>query len=289
MGRLATALMTGQAQSRGRLTPELDLQFGGQNGWGPNVGEWVSTTHYVRQNLVCLLIEAPLGFTMMPDPDFWVSALKSMFEVHAKSIEGFNQALTVEVAEVAVSGSGEMFQDITNVTRARVTPTFTWTDMYGRPMQHFLYDWITYLMADADSKVPMLSTIAGLKPNDRLADMYAATALFYEPDPTHTKVAKAWLTCNMYPKGTGDIIGKRDLTSPGEYADLSIEFTGLTQTGLGVVAFAQAMLDQINIANANPNLRNAFMQAITADVAGNMQAGYKGTAETLGGDVVQPS
>lgn len=289
MGRLTDALMTGQAFSRGRATPQLDLQYGGQNGWAPNLAEWVSTTHYVRKNLVCLLLEAPKGFSMMPDPAFWISALKSMVEVHAKTIEGFQTGLTVETSTTAVSGGGEMFQDVTNVTRNRVEPVFTFTDMYGRPIQHFLHDWITYLIADPDSKVPMLSTIAGLKPNDQLADMYSATMLFYEPDPTHTKVAKAWLTTNMYPLSTGDITGKRDLTSAGELSELSITFSGVTQTGLGVVAFAQTLLDRINIANANPNLRNAFMDDITADVSGNMQAGYKGTAEDLGADVVQPS
>lgn len=289
MSRLSDAIMSGTAMSRGRSTPMLDLQYGGQNGFSPNLADFASSTHYVRRNLVCLLMEAPKGFQFMPDPQFWVSALKSMVEVHAKSIDGFAAGLEVEVAETAVSGSGEMFQDFTNITRARTNPSFTFTDMYGRPIQNFLHDWITYLIGDPDSKVPMLSTIANVRPQDLLADMYSATMLFFEPDPTHTKVAKAWLTTNMYPKSTGEIVGKRDLTSAGETLELNIEFTGVSQTGLGVVSFAQQMLNRINLTNANPNLRNAFLQNIASDVLASTNSGYKPGAEKLGANTVQRS
>ena len=288
--RITDALYTGQAHSRGRKVPMLDTQYGGAMGaWHWNQGEWVSTTHYVRRNLVCLLLEAPKGFQMMPDPQFWVSCLKSMVEVHAKTIEGLNAGLTVEVAETQVSGGGEVFEDFTNVTRARTQPTFTFTDLYGRPIQNFLHDWITYLIGDPDSKVPMLSTIEGIRPNDLLADIYSATMLFYEPDPTHTKVAKAWLVTNMYPKSTGEIIGKRDLASAGETLELNIEFTGVSQTGLGIVNFAQQLMDNINIANANPNLRNAFLTGPESDVLANPAQAYKGVAEKLGANTVQRS
>lgn len=273
MGRLTNALLTGQAQSRTVQVPQLDLQFGGQQGYAPNYGEWASTTHYVRRNLVAMLLEAPKGFSMLPDPTYYVSALKAMVEVHAKTWDGFKSTLTVEAAETAVGGAGEMFQDPTNVKRERTVPVSTFVDMYGRPMQNFLHDWITYLIGDPDTKVPMISTIAGLKPSDLLADMYGATMLFYEPDPTHTKAAKAWLCTNMFPKTTGDIIGKRELAADMETLELSIEWSAVTQTGAGVVKFAQKLMDQINLANANPNMRKAFMQAVTADVSSNFGAG----------------
>lgn len=287
MARLSDALLNQQAFHKGRSVPMTDLRYGASNGFGGmDLSEFSSATHYVRRNLVCLLIEAPKGFQYLPDPQFWVSALKSMVEVHAKSIEGFNAGLEVEVAETPVAGGGEMFQDFTNITRARTNPSFTFTDMYGRPIQNFLHDWITYLIGDPDNKVPMLSTIANVRPQDLLADMYSATMLFYEPDPTHTKVAKAWLTTNMYPKSTGEIVGKRDLTTAGETSELSIEFTGVSQTGLGVVSFAQSLLDRINITNANPNLRAAFMQNIASDVIASTATGYKGSAEKLGASTV---
>jgi hypothetical protein len=279
MARLSNAVLT-NGFARGEPAPMLDLQYGGMSGYAPDLTEWVSNQSYVRRNLVCMLIEAPKGFQYLQDPAFWVGALKAMVETHAKTIDGFNAGLEVEVSETPVSGGGEMQQDPTNVTRARSNPSFTFVDKYGRPIQQFLHEWIRSLIMDPDSKVPDIATLSGQRPADLLADMYGATMLFFEPDPTHTKVAKAWLTTNMYPKGTGEITGKRDLSSAGEISEFTIEFTGLTQTGLGVRMFAQKLLDKVNFTNANPYLRPAFVQDVAADVASTGR-GYAGQAAGL--------
>lgn len=281
MFRLPEAILKDQAYARGRKVPMVDTRFGGQNGYAPNLAEWVSSTDYVSKNLVCLLIEAPKGFQLMPEPTFRVAALKAMVESHAKTIEGLNAGLTVDFADTPVGGAGEQFSNATNVTRAQSNITFTFTDRYGRPFQNFLHDWITYLIQDPDAKVPMISTL-GVDNDDMLNDISAATMLFYEPDPTHKKVDKAWLTTNMMPKGTGDIVGKRDLTSAGTLSELSIEFTGVSQTGLGVVSFAQTLVDRINLQNANPYLRNAFATDYSPQVAAAGTIGYEAGAETLG-------
>ena len=280
MSRLADAILTGDF-SRGHA-PMLDLQYGAQSGYAPNLTEWVSHQSYISKNLVCLLIEAPRGFQSLPEPQWWVSALKQLVEVHAKSIDGFAAGLKVDTFDNAVSGGGEMQQDPTNVTRERSNPSFVFVEKYGRPIQNFIYEWITNLIMDPDSKVPNISTLPGVRPGDLLADMYGATMLFFEPDPTFTSVSKAWLTTNMYPLLTGDILGKRDLTAPGQEAVLTINFSGLSQSTLGVRAFAQTLLDSINITNANPNLRPAFMQNIAADVAAATQSGYKAQVDVLG-------
>lgn len=286
MTRLFDAILQGNtAYAGGQTTPMTDLQYGGQNGLVPNLAEWVSQTHYVRRNLVALLIEAPTGFNLLPNPPFWFRALKAMIEVHSLTIDGLNSGLSVTYEETAVSGAGEVMEDFNNVTRARSNPVHTYSDMYGRPIQNFCLDWITYLMADPDSKIPLVSTLANGGPTDLLGDFYSATVLYFEPDPTHNRVAKAWLSTNMTPKLTGDILGKRDLSSPGEKLDLSIEFTALTQTGTGVLAFAQALFDRINIQNANPYLRPPLVGAIDASIEA-VGRGYKGNAETLGSQAI---
>jgi hypothetical protein len=276
MSRLADAILQG-AYSTGKSSPMLDLQFGGQNGYAPNLTEWVSQTHYVRKNIHCILLEAPVGFRYLPDSAFWIRALKNMVEVHARTIEGLNAGLDVQYSETAVSGGGEMFEDAINVTRERSNVTFGFTDLYGRPMQNFIHNWITYLIGDADNKVPMINTLTTVRPFDMLADISSATMLFMEPDPTHSKVSKAWLGTNMKPRATGTIDGRKDLTAGGELSELSIGFTGVYQSGVGVDMFAQAILNSLNLNNANPNLRPAFARGINAEVynqgrglAGNM-------------------
>lgn len=276
MSRLSDAILQG-GYSRGLMSPMLDATYGGQNGYAPNLTEWVSQTHDVRKNLHCFLLEAPRGFDLLPEPQYWIRALKNMVEVHAKSIEGLNAGLSATFGETAVSGGGEIFEDTTNVTRERSNVTFGFTDLYGRPMQTFLQNWILYLMGDPDNKVPLINTLTTSRPYTMLADISSATMLFVEPDATHTKVAKAWLGTNMRPRDNGKVEGKRDLTSPGDLSELSVGFTGVYQSGIGVSTFAQAILNSLNMNNANPNLRPAFARGIQAEVyavgrglAGNM-------------------
>lgn len=275
MSRLADAILQG-GYSRGKSNM-LDLSYGGQNGFAPNLTEWVSQTHYVRRNIHCILLEAPRGFQYLPEPAFWISALKNMVEVHARTITGLNAGLEVSYSEVAVSGGGEQFEDVTDVKRERSNVTFGFTDLYGRPMQSFIQNWILYLLGDPENKIPMINTLTTVRPSDMLADMSSATMLFIEPDPTHSKVAKSWIGTNMRPRLTGEIAGRKDLTAAGDLSELDIGFTGVYQSGIGVDMFAQAILNSLNMNNANPNLRPAFAQGIASDVyvtgrglAGNM-------------------
>ena len=286
MARLTEAVLGQKAFGGNANQPMLDLTYGGQHGWAPNLTEWVSNQAYVRRNLVCVLLEAPRFFTLMPDPAKWVSTLKSLLELHCRSIEGFNAALTVDTDEHPVGGAGEMQQEVINVTRARTEPSFTFVEKYGRPIQTFIQHWIQYALMDPETKYALVGTLEN-KPEDLLADWFSASALFFEPDPTHRKVVQAWVTTNMYPKETGEIIGKRDLTSASEILNLTIPFTGISQYGLGVNLFAQKILDGININNANPYTRKSFIEGISSDV-GAAAEGYKKTAEDVGVNQVRP-
>ena len=289
MARIPKALLDGTAHDRGRKVRQLDVQWGGVNGFSPNYSEHVSMTHYVSKDTVHLLVEPPKAFLMMPDPAYWISTLRSLIETHAMNWDGFQSGLTVETTQTPVGGAGEQFEDPSNVTRAKTDPTCTVRDMWGRPFQNFLEAYITYLIMDPDTKTPMISTIAGVKPGDWLADKYSFTMLSYETDPTHTQVAKAWLSTNMFPKTSGDHNGKRDRTSGGTNLDINIPWSAITQTGLGVVDFAQKLVDQINLTNANPGLRQSFVSALDADVSGNFAQGYKGVLEKIGTDNFIPS
>lgn len=280
MSRLTNALLNGAAYANGSTQPMIDLAYGGQNGWSPVLTEWASNQAYVRRQLICVLLEAPGFFQMMPNPEQWVQSLKALVELQAKTIEGFNGGLTVELDEHAVGGAGEFQQEFTDVKRARTEPVFTFVEKAGMPITNLLYNWITYGMMDPDTKTALVGTL-GTPPTDLLPDWYSMSCLFFEPDPTHTRVMKAWVTTNMFPKTTGEIIGKRDLTAASEVTNLTVEFTGLSQFNLGTKTFAQSILDSINIANANPYLRPAFLQGLSADVAAVSDDGYAAGSDVL--------
>lgn len=276
-------LPQGVAYAKGATNSMVDLRNGGQNGYTPDLTSWVSNQAYVRRNLICLLVEAPTAFQNLDQPDYWVGTLRSLVELQALSITGLNMEWTIETSDAnPVGGGGQVQEEFTNVTVQRSNPTFRWNERYGLAIYNFLTGWVRYCMMDPESKVASVNTIPGNAVPDMLADRYAATMAFIEPDPTHTKVNKAWLCTNMYPKNGigGSLGGQRELTQGGEIGTLDVEFSCLAQQGSGVIAFCQQLLNSINITNANPYNRQAFVQAINANVTAQSQ-GYANGIENL--------
>lgn len=279
MSRLSNAILSGNSSiASGHKAPMLDPIYGGQQGFVPDYTQWVSNQSYLRRNIFCILLEAPKAFQKLNDGGKHVGILKSLVELHPLSIDGLSATVSVETAETAVGGSGQMMEHFTNVTEARSNPVFKWDEKYGRPVQSFLRNWVTMLMMDPHSKVAGIG-MTNNRPEDMLADMYSATMAFIEPDPTHTKVVQSWICANMFPKDSiGDVVGRRDLTQGGELTSYDITFSALTQYGVGVDAFCQNLLDSINITGANPYYRNAFVNSIGSDVSAQ-SVGYKSQAE----------
>ena len=280
MGRLTDSIIAG-AYTRDIDRPMLDLQYGGQQAWTPTLTEWVNNQAYVSRPAICILLEAPKMFSVMPDSQKWIASLKALFELHARSIEGLNATLKPEFDTHDVGGAGEKQHEIVNMTREPSVPKFQFVEKYGRPIQTFLDYWMRYGMMDPETKFALLGTLGNAQVRDLLADWYAATCLFIVPDPLHKTVDKAWVTTNMMPQGLGEITAKRDLSSGQEILTLDVEFTGMSQYGLGVNKFAQTILDQISITNADPFMKPSFIDGVSADVAAAAK-GYENNVEQTG-------
>ncbi len=286
MARVSQAVLS-QAYAADNTAPMLDLSYGGQGGWTPNLVEWVSNQAYVRRNLICILLEAPKLFTLFPNSYKWIQSLKALVELHTRSIEGFNAGLTVETDEHPVGGAGEMQQEVTDVKRARTEPRFTFIEKYGRPIQTLLDYWIRYGLMDPETKFALASTLSN-RPQDMLADWYSMTCLFIEPDPLHRRVTQAWVTTNMYPLSNGDITGRRDLTAAQELLTLDITFAGISQYGAGVNKFAQTILDRITLTNADPFMKPSWIQSASSDVNA-VSTGYQSYVQNVGSNSVKGS
>lgn len=280
MGRVTDAILTNKAYNQTE-TPMLDLDYGGQFGWAPTLTEWVSNQAYITRDVVPIVLEAPKFFQLMPNPEKWVSALKALIEVHTISIEGLNMGLTVDTEEHPFGGAGEMQEEYTNVTRERSQVSTTVREKYGLPIATFLSNWITYGMMDPDTKYALSGTLPDA-PEDALADWYSMTCLFVEPDPTHRRPLKTWIGANMFPKNTGEIIGRKAKTEGGQGQETTIQWAGIFQSGVGPNQLAQKLLDNINFFGANPFTRAAFIDDIHPDVAAS-DKGYKRSVEESGG------
>lgn len=288
MARLDNALLDGKAFSKDTTNTMLDLTSGGQFAWSPNHAEWINNQAYIRRNLVPIVLEAPRFFQHMPDPEVWVSCFKALIEKHCRTIDGYQAGLKASFDDHPVGGAGEVHQEVTDMKRDRSEPVFTFIEKYGRPVQTFIEYWMRYGMMDPETKYAMVGTMRANVPTDLLADWYTGTILVFEPNPLHTKVEKAWITTNFAPQNNGEVIGKRDLTSASEILTLSIPFTGISQYGLGVNKFAQQILDNIRMANANPFNAPAMLKEISKDVEAAAK-GYKQSVLDLGTSAVSQS
>ena len=247
----------------------LNIDFGGQFGWSPRLGhidsdkknysEWISNHKYISKNVIAVVIQTPRFFDFMPDPQKWISAFKSLIELHSKSIEGLNSGLTVEYSEHAVGGAGEMQEEVTNVTRARSTVTHTVEEKAGKPINRFLTDWIRYGLMDPDTKHALIGTLSNWKDELYTPEYYTATVLYFEPDITMRHVVEAWLCTNMAPKGNGEVVGKRDLTAAGEAKDIAIEFTSITMYNEPVRRLAQSILNEMTTIKVDPHQLPMFV------------------------------
>lgn len=257
--------------------PTIDVQYGASMGFMPDYTAYVSNAPYVRRNAFALLLEAPAGFQFLPNPEAWVGTLKALMEQNHLSFEGLQSTLTASYEETPMGGAGEMMQAISDMKRERSQPSYTFNEKYGRAIWKFMDGWMTGLLMDPETKVPTVTANNRVadRPLDLLPDVVGATVLFIEPDPTHTKPLRAWLTTNMMPETSGEWTARRDITQSGEKQDYTIRFTGLTQQGEGVNRLGERLMSEIAMAGVNPNTRPAFMDAISANVRAVSQTGYR--------------
>jgi hypothetical protein len=131
-----------------------------------------------------------------------------------------------------------------------------------------------------ETKTPMTATLESGGPSDNLASWYSGTVAFLEPDPTGKRITRAWVTTNIFPKSSGPIEGKRDLTSALAIKEVSQDFTALSFYNEGTRQLGQELLDAITLDWANPQIRSSFIKEVSADVAA-VEQGYKQSAEII--------
>lgn len=289
MARNEKTLIGNQAYGAlGGGTNSTNLAEGGFFGWSPDLANSLSEQGYVRKPLELVVIESPRFFNLMPNPQQWQASFRNMIERKAIRVEGYQAGLTVETDDHPAGGSGEMMQEPVNVTRARSTPSLSYIDPYGRPIQRFHELWIRYAIMDPDAKYAMLTTLGSRSPSDLLSDWYSATILAYEPDPIHRGVEKAWLTTNFYPLSNGEVSGVRDLTTASELSRLTLEYAGLSAVGNGIDAFATEIMNFTNLENADPFNKASFIKEIAPDVLAAADAGFRADAERTAASNVAP-
>ena len=237
----------GELYSVGDTT--LDLRYGGNYGYSPRIDQWLNNKAYIPRDLVPLVITSPRMFELDGNGPQWTQTLKAFIELHCKKIEGYKATLTVNTASQQVRD--EVQQDPTRGVRDRSDPVFSAVEKEGNPIQKFLEWWITYGILDPDSGRILASSLPKA-PSDWLADWYTMSLLVFDPDTMFRHVRRAWVSVNMFPLTTGDIIGEKDPDNDKSILELSIGFSALTVTNEGTRQFAERIVKSISIKHALP-------------------------------------
>lgn len=278
--RPADTILAQTAYARGTSAPMLNLSRGGMNGPFADYPSYISNTPYRRTNMIIRVLAIPRGMLLLPEPEKWVEAIKALFEVHPLSVTGFNSALNVEVRGTPFGAAGEQQEVVTNVTRAQVRPVFNFVEKYGRPIAHITNRWVTELLMNPDSKYADIVTRAAARGqvSDLLPDYTSVTLLAFEPDPTFTKVDKAWIVADVKPKDDlSPEEGIRDIHNGAELVEWPLNTTGIAQTGPAIIAVAEKILGQMTMIGGSPLAR----QALTDTIDGNVLDVGRGYNEML--------
>lgn len=257
-----TLLSNDKAYAIGSSHPMLDLRRGNHMGYAPDHLELISSAAHVRKPIVPVLLRAPSGFMLLPNPEYWIGTLKALMEEGFISFDGLRTGREYSFVNTPVGGAGEEQEDVSDAKIPRSEITYNFRERYGCAIQRFWQGYGDMLMMHPETKYAAIAT-TGNAPTDMLPDRYTFAMLYYEPDATHTKAINAWLGEYMMPRLSGFIEGKRDMTAGGESVDHQIGFTGVFQSNTaGVLQLAQSILNATNITGANPNYRPAAHDSV---------------------------
>lgn len=296
MARATDLLLDGTAQatwnaleSNAKRPAILNAEYGGQFGFVPRYDQLLSSTPYIPQNVIPIVLEYPKMFSKLPNSDKWIKQLKTIMEAHSKKIEGLKDGMEAEFSETDFGAAGQKFHQVTDMKTPVSEIEITFNELAGMPIQRLLRTWMRLGMMDPNSKHPGIISVSGFNKDeitDWLPDWYTMSMIFIEPDPLHQTAVKTWVCANMMPENMGEVIGVKDKLSAREPLELVIPFKSISQFTEGTNVLGQKILDAINTLHADPYLQPSFIQEIHADLAAAKQ-GYKESVENLASTAVK--
>lgn len=266
MARLMEAVLDKEQtyNNNSNANPLLDLRYGAQSGPVGRIGavdkggifyeEWISNHAYVRGHVIPILLTYPRFMDFMPNKDKLIETLKVLIECRAKSIDGLNSKVSVTTAEHPVANNDEQQEEITNVKRERSSISKTYQEVAGKAIQRFWNTYIEYGIMHPDLKRPLVTQYMEGEEIRQLytPDFYSFATIYIEPDITQRLVMDAWLCVNMYPKDSGDRIGKREQQGDKEIVEYNIPFSSITLNNDNVIQLGQEILDGLTFPHALP-------------------------------------
>jgi hypothetical protein len=254
------------------VAPVINLKYGAQNGFLPNIGgvdaannnkrvsAWISDSPYVRHNIIPVVLRVPRVFELL-DPSIrndYIKTYISLLDSRMISISGLDTSLRVDTDGHMIGASGTaQFEVPVNVMQNTTGGImYEYNEVMGASIQKFFTWFIKFAIGDTHTKVPLVATkmlnLLGRSSDDSIGSMlydpsfYTACVLYIEPDLTRKQVINAWLCDNMFPKNAGDKTGSFRQDKSGEKVGISIEFSALCIDTGPVEILAKSILDRMS-------------------------------------------
>lgn len=145
----------------GHSVPTASVNIVGQNGIGIEYRALDAAVPQVRQDVICVLLEAPRAFSYLPNPEYCYAAWKELFESLPETIEGLDQTIKTEMVQRNV-GATEVISTVGRTTRERSEPTHKYVDGLGYNISRFFDMYQLMLYADPVTGTPGIVTLVGL-------------------------------------------------------------------------------------------------------------------------------
>lgn len=268
MSRIANIFDTTSTTSRGYVAQNTDLRYGAQMGFSNELSTWVSNHPHVARNVVLFLLEAPLFMKKLPDAEYQIASLRQFFETMPHTVNGLTNTINVETDSIPFGRDGSVQEFFTNVKYSPINLSLTMHERYNRGVWRMLHSWIRLGMMDPQMGFAAANTIQGVELDDGLPDQWTATLLAVECDHNHREPVQSWIITNVAPKDSIENIASRNMTNQGyQKQDLQIALTGIPQRGPGPEHLGKKLMARMPLTNADPHLRNAYINEIDPAVA----------------------
>lgn len=270
--------LDGKAHARGVSAPMLDTSIGSQLGFATDQRQWVRNAAYIARPMIPIMLQGPRGFEFLPNPEHRRAILRELMESSAVEITGVNGKLSIATDSTPFGWSGEVMEEVVNVTREPSKPAYTYYDRYNRSIAGFWEDYTRNLQMDEETKVAGIHTLTGDRPTDHLPDLHAFSMAYLEPDPTMKKVVRGVICTNMMPTDGPDNSMTMAKQNNMQLSQFTIPFSAISSWGLGVNNVLQSLLDGLSIVQANPQYRASFIKEIAPDILAAAQSGFIASA-----------
>lgn len=247
---------------------------GGQYGTGPLYSTLSASSPLILPRSVIVVTETP---RMYNDNLGFAYLLKTLVESCAKSVSGIDLSYTLDEHSQEIGRDGQQIQMPTKSKRTQPSPSFTYPEYIGNPVWNAHYKWLTDTQDPDTDAIGLKNTIARDEHYD--TRLFGMTIFVMQPDMTFQarRLINSWIITNMWPKNTGDLGAKVEMTGTHS-PERSINYSGYLIHNNDTIAMGQLLwqsmqLETVNyrklatgIGTVNQNIKNSGLLRDINDV-----------------------